>query len=302
MSVKSKSGARNRTLLVVFLIGIVIVLVSSLFVYRSLETNDGSIRVKTAAELRDAINNASGSPVIKLNNDIVLTESLVIPANKNIILASESTTKFFKLIGVDGKNTITVNSDGVLRLDGVIVTHEGSGSGSGVFVEPDGTFIMIDGEIIGNNGWRGATGAGGGGGGGVYNCGVFTMFGGAISGNTAAIGGGVFITPGGFFEMKGGVVSDNVADYGGGVDADGTFNMSGGVVTNNVATYYGGGVYANGFFRISDGNITDNTATREGGGVYSSQFGTFNRFGGEISGNTAAVGNDVHQQMASIAR
>jgi len=269
---------------------VVVVLVSSLFVYLSLDKGV----VVSEVELREAVNNAVGPQVIKLDKDIVLTETLVIPANKEITLTSNSDTEFFKLIGADGENTITVNGDGLLWIDGVIVTHEGSGSGSGVFVEPDGTFIMVDGEIIGNNGWRGVTGSGGGGGG-VYNCGVFTMLGGVISGNTAAIGGGVLIIPCGVFELKGGVVTNNVADYGGGVDADGTFNMSGGMITNNVATYYGGGVYVNGFFSISSGEITYNTAVREGGGVYSGHFGTFNRFGGEISGNVANVGDDVHQ-------
>jgi len=293
MPVKSSidlRGSRRRSLLIVSLI-VVVVLVSSLFVYLSLDKGV----VVSEVELREAVNNAVGHQVIKLGTDIVLTETLVIPTNKEITLTSNSDIEFFKLIGADGENAITVNGDGLLWLDGVIVTHEGSGSGSGVFVEPDGTFIMVDGEIIGNNGWRGATGSGGGGGGGVYNCGVFTMLGGVISGNTAAIGGGVLIVPGGVFELKGGVVTNNVADYGGGVDTDGTFNMSGGMITNNVATYYGGGVYVNGFFRISSGEITYNTAAREGGGVYSGQFGTFNRFGGEISGNAANVGDDVHQ-------
>jgi len=265
MSGKPKTGSQRRTLLIVSLIVVIVVLVSSI-VYLSL---DNGVVVNNEMELRDAVNVAVENQVIKLGNDITLTESLDISANKEITLTSKRSTEFFKLIGADGKNTITVNSNGLLRLDGIIVTHEGNGSGSGIFVEPDGTLIMIDGEITGNNGWRGSLGNAGGAGGGVYNCGVFTMFGGVISGNTATIGGGVLIVPGGVFGMEGGVVSDNKADYGGGVCIDGTFNMYGGTITNNVATYHGGG-------------------------VYNGHPGTFNKFDGEIFNNTAYIGDDVH--------
>ena len=85
-------------------------------------------------ELRNAVNNAVGPTVIALDNDITLTEQLVIPANKDITLTSNKESELYKLIGtsydeygviVGGSSvsTITVDSNGALKLDGISVTH-----------------------------------------------------------------------------------------------------------------------------------------------------------------------------------
>jgi len=110
-------------------------------------------------------------------------------------------------------------------------------------------------------------------GGGVEgDAGVFNMFGGEISDNTALWGGGVFIWGDSAFNMEGGVVFGNVADYyGGGVYNNwGTFAMSGvAVLSNNTSPYDGGGVYNQDYFVMSDeAVVANNTAQGNGGGVY----------------------------------
>ena len=182
--------------------------------------------VSTDAELREAVNNAptKKSFTIALNNDIILTETLDIPANKNITLTSSKTAEeYCKLIGDIHKesgnplvwshivrvSTITVNAKGVLEFDGIVVTSTGSNDyavtvdEAGQFilhkgliskhmcgVVNNGLFLLYDGEISDNVG-------------GVDNRGVFRMFGGEITNNKLldmSGGGGVSNDEGGTFE------------------------------------------------------------------------------------------------------
>jgi hypothetical protein len=175
MSDKSKSDSRRKTLLIISLI-LVVVLVSSLCTYKFLVVDNDSVRVKSASELRDAVNKAEvGVPInIALTNDISLGPALTIPAGADITLTSTTGGKgFFRLIGLDGQNVITVEDGGRLTLNGIIVSHEIGSTGYGVGVY-GGTFIMVNGEISGNT-WEGL-------GGGVWNSGTFIMFGGTIAG------------------------------------------------------------------------------------------------------------------------
>ncbi|MCL2359337.1 MAG: hypothetical protein FWD10_06100, partial [Candidatus Bathyarchaeota archaeon] len=247
-STASLQGSRYRILLVVSLILVVVGLVS-LLAYSFLAADAGSIRVKTASELRDAVNNAEvGVHIdIALTMDISVGSALSIPPGTNITLTS-ATGGMFKLIGLDGQNVITVNDDAVLSLDGVIITHNEGDRGNGVVVNGGGTFIMLDGEISGHN-----------------------------NVNARGWGGGVWINVSGVFELAGGVISGNIATNGAGVYNEGAFKMSGGKITNNTATHWngyqndgnGGGVYEGpaGSFTITNGEISNNTATY-GGGVY----------------------------------
>ncbi|MCL2691536.1 MAG: autotransporter adhesin family protein [Candidatus Bathyarchaeota archaeon] len=260
--------------------------------------------VGTANELIDAVANApdGSSYTIALDMDITLTDTLEIPADKDITLVSDSDSKFFKLIGADGKSTITVMRDGELTLAGIIVVHEVNAIGTGVIVNGGGTLTMTSGEIFNNT----ATSAGGvrnwgtfklsggkiynntvtGSGGGVYNDGTFTLSGGEISGNTAKYGAGVY-NNGESFKMTGGRISLNIATEGGGVYSDKDFTLSGGMIFNNTATSNGGGVY-NYYneFKMQGGEIANNTAALDGGGVYI-HFANFTMTDGKISNNTA---------------
>jgi hypothetical protein len=278
----------------IFLLFFVVLFVSLFFVFNGVETAslEGVVCVKTESALRDAVNKAEGSTIIALDKDIKLTKPLIISANKDITLTSNRATNFFKLVGAKDVDIIIVEANGLLRLDGIIVTHKKNAMGRGVFVNFDGTLIMFSGEIS-NNIVHGC--------GGVYNSGTFTMSGGKIfnnklvrgygSGASNVFGGGVYTS--GNFSMFDGEISNNVvwSGSGGGVAAQGSFSMSGGVIVNNTA-YDGGGVFVLGSFEMSDGTISGNTASNNGSGVYND--GIFDRLGGTIINNIAIKGGDVY--------
>ena len=127
--------------------------------------------------------------------------------------------------------------------------------------------------------------------------GMFTMYGGSITGNTE---GGVFVGSNRTFTMNGGSITGNtVTGSGGGVymASGAKFTMNGGEITGNTSSSYGGGVYVyrNAEFTMTGGSITDNAASSKnksnGGGVYST--GTFTMTGGSITRNKAEYGGGV---------
>jgi len=261
---------------------------------------ENAIPVKNEEQLRKAVNNTPSrrAVIIALGKDISLSSKLIIPKNKDITLTSNKAVGYYKLIGADGESTIWVDGNGVLKLDGIIVTHEKDKEGSGITVDPDGKLIMHSGEISGNTvmgiGMPSFVGGYSREGGGVYNKGIFEMYGGKISNNLASVGSGGGVYNGGTFKLSGGEISNNKATtavftesdtrgHGGGVynSGKGTFTMSGGKITKNTAVSDGGGVNNWGTFTMLGGEITNNTA--EYGGVYNG--GTFNKQGGTISNN-----------------
>jgi len=266
--------------------------------------------VSNEAELLNAINTSIGSTSIALNKDITLSEALVIPINKSITLTSKSNVKFYKLLGANNTSTIFVDSDSVLELDGIIVTHVNGVVGCGVIVARGGTLVLFSGEISGNTGGGyGFFGFGYSNGGGVYvgDGGCFVMSGGRICDNIASRGGGVFNGVGATFTLEGGVVYGNGAiNSGGGVYNEwcGDFQMLGGEISGNTATS-GGGVYNcgggirddstgyTGCFSLFGGVISGNVVVNDGGGV--GNYGVFVMSGGVIAGNTAdRAGGGVH--------
>ena len=193
----------------------------------------------------------------------------------------------------DGANTIKLANGGSFTLSDCKgtgrITHTDGLTGTGVYLDSAGTFTMYGGSISGNSAAEK--------GGGVYMTrSTFRMLGGSVSGNKAKYGGGVYVYSG-VFTLSGGSVSGNSSDEdGAGVYTAGTFNMTGGSVSGNFttdaavtgyATKRGGGVYAADVFNMSGGTISDNTAAEYGGGVYVILSATCTITGGTISGNTS---------------
>jgi hypothetical protein len=304
MNIRSKSDLRHlysRKGLFFVSLTLMIVLVFSCFVSVftnvspfALGTPDKIVSDKT--ELQNAIRGATKPTVIALDRDIMLTESLVIPYNKDITLTSDNKNGFYKLIGANEKSTIVIEKDGVLRLDGVIVTHMSGDYGNGVFVNFGGTLYLTGGAVSNNAAVLDISkGSDTGVGGGVFNCGSFTMSGGEISGNSARAGGGVFNT-GYEFCMYGGKIFNNTAYFsGGGVDNyNGIVRLYDGVISGNNAVWGGGIFNVWNSFVMSGGVISDNVASDKGGGVYSYYaFSNFNLSGGVVSNNTAPIGGGV---------
>jgi hypothetical protein len=239
------------------------------------------VHVKSETELRAAVDNAKTGTqiVIALDNDIILTEdTLLIKDEQNITLISNKINGFYQLIGATKDDpffvrTISVARGGVLRLDGIIVTHVRGVYGSGVTVNRGGTLILLSGKISDNHVPNIYADAGLGHyiyvceGGGVENHGVFKMFGGEITNNTAGIAGG-------------------------GIYNKGTFTMHDGTISGNKAELCGGGVYNGGTFGMFGGEITDNTAGESGSDVS----GVVDRFGGTISGNSVPEGSNTYPE------
>jgi uncharacterized repeat protein (TIGR02543 family) len=265
------------------------------------------VQVATEQDLRDVVSGAMEPTIITITNDITLTgTALTIPAGVDITLKSVSDFVFCKLTGASGQDVLVV--EGMLTLDGVILTHLDGNSGRGVNVTSSGTFVMINGEISGNSvlaqggGVSMDTGA------------IFTMFGGVISNNTVSAlvgGGGGVYNLGGVFTVSGDncVIVNNTAGSGGGggvLNQAGVFTVSGKdcMIANNTSTYgYGGGVFndysRDGGFNVGSvfimygGEISNNTAN-SGGGVFNNPRNTFVMFDGLIANNTAWSGGGVN--------
>ncbi len=145
--------------------------------------------------------------------------------------------------------------------------------GGGVYVAENSIFNMYGGTIVGNNisgGWFDCPH-----GGGVYVAGEFTLYDGAIKGNTVisdssyAYGGGVCVAAGGSFVMNGGTIAENASNHNGGgivLGSDkiggGSFVMNGGKISGNYATYaaaiWAQNDYSDISIEINDGEITGN--------------------------------------------
>ena len=143
------------------------------------------------AALQAAMNNGG---VIKLGENVIAEstdEALVIPADKTVVLELNG-------FSINRGLTAAVENGSVIVNNGTLA-------------------IMGEGQITGGN----TTGNGGG----VLNNGIFTLYGGEITGNAAAIGGGVYNNGGaqGFW-MTGGLIKENTASSNPAIGGDVIFN------------------------------------------------------------------------------
>ena len=209
-------------------------------------------------------------------------DGVVLCLNGYDIICSKDGANTIKL--ANGHNFTLSDCKGTGR-----ITHADGLTGTGVYLDSAGTFTLYGGSISGNSAAEK--------GGGVYMTrGTFRMLGGSVSGNKAKYGGGVYVYSG-VFTLSGGTVSGNSSDEdGAGVYTTGTFNMTGGSVSGNFttdaavtgfATKRGGGVYVADVFNMSGGTISGNKAAEYGGGVYVILSATCTITGGTISGNTS---------------
>ena len=280
-----------RKLISIVLVMILVVSLGKFTIKADVEVNAGS-----ESELVTVINNATEATIINLTGDITLNNTLRIPSGKTITLRNETGGGPYKLIGPNGADTILV--DGVLTIDGIIVTHNNGDWGAGVMIGYGvastpiglhGTLYLQSGAITGNTSDVGA---------GVHNnTGTFYMNGGIISGNVAEkSGGGVTNQSHALFYMNGGTIANNEAENGGGVSAIGPFYMNGGSIINNYASNNGGGIDAALYFgdvMISNGTIVNNIAANRGGGINVNGCNLI-MSGGTIEDNRAVFGGAVH--------
>ena len=203
---------------------------------------------------------------------------------------------------------VIVSNGGKVTMNGGSITGNGAGDGGGIYAAAVQATIIINGGDISNNTaiFISYTYRGSGGGICVYadplkTNEVFkiTLYGGTISGNTAAEGGGIrcaYSAPEILEIYSGCTISGNTAtSIGGGILAHRSTSimMYGGSIENNTAGStsvegYGGGVLVESFaadFTMMGGTIKNNKA-HNGGGV-GVQYGDFSMTGGKITGNEA---------------
>jgi hypothetical protein len=300
---------RRKVLFFVSLLFIIVLVSSCLFLVFTndfpfmTKTPETSITTTSEAELEEAVKDAVEPTVITLDSDIQLTKPLIIPTNKNITLTSNNIANgFYKLIGANNQSAIIVETDGVLRLDGVVVTHEKGVYGNGVFADFGSALILYSGVICNNTMPNDYMAPNEEWGGGVVNLGTFSMIGGEIFSNTAYTGGGVLNY--GTFEMTGGKISGNTVGTSGSFYNYDEVSLSGGEISSNTAEFYGGGVYSvYGNFSLSDGGVISGNTAKAGGGVYN-KYGVVTMRGGIISDNIAwdKGGGVLNYFMLSVFR
>ena len=224
---------------------------------------------------------------VKVDHPIQITGIVTICLNGQTIESDAKGMPVFE-VASGGKLTLTD-----CRYNKGKVTHFSDGTGSGVEVN-GGIFNMYGGTITDNTADNGGV---------CVNSGAFNMYGGTITGNTAPHGGGVYVN-GGTFTMDGNAsVTKNIANSstgtsGGVYVVDGTFTMNSGTISGNEADLTDGGVgvyntatSTTATFNMNGGEITRNKASSSGGvGVYGSN-ATFNMKGGTIGGATVDAAN-----------
>ena len=218
--------------------------------------------------LRTDVENYKDFSVVKINHTIVIKDNVTICLNGQTL---ESIGENMPVFRVKAGGTLTLTD---CQGNPGKVKHTGDGSGSGVEVESGGTFNMYGGKITGNTAAKG--------GGVEVDSGKFNLYGGEIADNKSegqnGTGGGVYVVGDTFAKSKG------------------TFTMSGGTISGNTADSTDGadggvGVYNDAEFTMSGGTISGNTAKGQGGGVGVHSRGTFTMNGGTIGGTTDGDAN-----------
>ena len=256
--------------------------------------------------LRTAINAApAGVPtLILLDRNLQASGTITIPANRQIILASNNNTNRRVITQTSGRH-FTVNGSLMLR-QGITLRA------GGVDVRAGGQLTMTSGSIVenGNHATGGAVSLVGSGTAASTRA-TFSMTGGTIRNNTAENGGGVNIGTNSRMVMTGGTIAGNtttndvnVLSHGGGgvrlSTATSVFELLGGTIENNRSARRGGGVHIGidgAAFMMHSGTIRGNTAAQQGGGVgiasSTANHATLLITGGSIENNTAASGGGV---------
>ncbi|MCD8205866.1 MAG: hypothetical protein LUD29_04570 [Clostridia bacterium] len=181
-----------------------------------------------------------------------------------------------------------------------------SSRGGAFYVGSAASMVMYGGTLYNNTGtYAGA----------VHTYGVFTMYGGSVSGNysqntSSKHNGAAFLNEGTMY-ISGGVIYGNTTTgtgYGGAIENAGTMylqkleinetipgdpGLCGVVISGNYSSAYGGGIFNSSTLYIYDGYITLNEAKTDGGGI-NNNGGPVYMYGGYVTGNfVAGIGGGV---------
>ncbi len=250
-----------------------------------------AIIVSSEQELVEALKR--DNVAVMLGNDITISNTLkIVEGNHSLLSLNGSSLKRgadFKgnMIEIGFKTALNLGFEGVgnsFIIDGQNVEDT---TGSIIYVEDSGVVNMYDGVVIKNNKETA-----------VYNYnGIFNMYGGQITDNSAS-GNGGGVNNQGRFNLYGGEISNNSAEGAGGAVYNArVFNQAGGDILNNTSATYGGGVYVNNsfyaYYYLVSGKVSGNTGKSSGGAIFIAEKGSVFIKGGEISQNRATNNGGV---------
>jgi len=198
-------------------------------------------------------------------NETITSALAVLPIGRNNVTITIRGIGSLRTVSLGANGSLFVVGSGVTLVLCANIALQGRPANNRPLVEVNsgGALVMNEGALITGNNNASAASADAGGSVRVNNGGIFTMYGGTISGSgTASDGGGVRLMAGSTFSMHGGAISGNTAQWGGGVFVGNgsAFNMRGGTIFGNRSVSDGGGVLNWGTFRISGGIIHGNAA------------------------------------------
>ena len=196
-------------------------------------------------ELQNAINGAGTSPLrINIPNDILLYQTLTIPAGAKIDLHGDDNGHFIDSASPNTFQLISVDSSPTVGTTCLHISNLSLSSGGGV----------QNGGAIGANQ--------------DYRVEVVVQEGSNIRSNYADNGGAIFVRNGAVKITENSTISDNHATFdGGGIYAPCVVVEDSSVVSRNEANRNGGGIYTQDYTQIN-GQVSTNRATGNGGGIY----------------------------------
>jgi len=264
----------------------------SAFIMFGLEANAATVNASSAAEIQQAINNATGATEIVLTRDMDLSTTINVPAGKDITLKGAVT--------LTKKNTgiaVKIANGGSLTWQDVKLDGNQLGTNySSAIIDNAGKLTMNSGEIKNvktDSGFVGIVKVRG------TNA-SFTMNGGSIHDNKmsnqfVAV---VKVTEGASFTMNGGDISNNT------LTPDGSSGNNAAVTVEGIKSFSTAStrdlnwsnsayIFSTGKMTMNGGTISNNTANSLGGGIAVNGAGQLTMEGGTISGNKAPFGGGI---------
>ena len=271
----------------------------------------------------DGASSPADSGYYVLTQDAVLTESVTVPAGKEITICLNGHTvtgdvRMFKVYGTlnlcdhkdaDGnyRGKLSSSYSHAVDAEGVITTKAYAALAY-LYNSSASSRLNIYGGIYEHTGVLTRGGL-------VYvgnkpdvpeNTAAFHLYDGVLTGgNATEYGGAVMVTNNCHFVMHGGVITQCGSASGGAVainTENGSVQMEGGIITENSSTGNGGAIHMDyGVFTMKDGKIANNIATGNGGGV-NVQGGRFVMTGGSLDNNTGTEGGNLRINKAGTVQ
>jgi len=268
-----------------------------------------TVHVNDVGTLQAAIFNAHSANLntkIVLDDDIMLSNPLTVPAGTSILLTGNAANIITLDAGSNGFSVMEVQTDATavntMVYFSYIIVRGGNAvsDGGAVYSTGDGDAVIVleNGALFEENTAEN-------GGAIALTKGAVGVFGGKLMDNRASLNGGAIYIQNGHTQptygafrmyMDSSLIAQNEAGMnGGGVFVSDTSDVviTGGTIDNNHADSFGGGLYANSLNISASGCVSNNSANSGGGGIYLNGAGTI-RSTAQIIGNSSLHGGGIY--------